>query len=213
MNVLRRERERRGVTLREVSRQTGIPTDILDALEAEERPDLVPGGFAARSLETYCRFLGVDPATLAPPRRPAPVEEAVEPTVTDPTGDRRLPVVRLVVSGIALVAIAGLFLWVIALLVDPPKGEEAAEAEPPPGHELVLRAIEPTRARVEVDGEKTFEGALLPAAPASFRSRTRISVYVPDLTHVRIVYDGREVQALGNLSSPRTLVFIDDKAP
>lgn len=226
--ILRKKREQKGLTLRQVHMETGIPVDILDAIESDDEAQLAPGGFAARYRDQYARFLEVDPAVLSPDpdTDSIPLEEArrlhkrggdedgpAEPTVTDPHPPRRLPVGRMVLSGVALAAVGVLFFRVVALLVDDPSRTAGEDAPQAPKHELSVRAIEPSPVLVTVDGEVAYD-SLLPAPMAvQFTGGREMAVRVPDLTRVRIEYDGKEVEPLGNLTSPRRLVFLDDQAP
>jgi cytoskeletal protein RodZ len=58
---LRRERELRGVSLREISDNTKITMRFLEALE-EDRVELLPGGLFPRSfVRQYAAFVGLDP--------------------------------------------------------------------------------------------------------------------------------------------------------
>jgi cytoskeleton protein RodZ len=58
---LRRERELRGVSLREIADHTKISTRFLQALE-EDRLDVLPGGVFQRAfVKQYARYLGLDP--------------------------------------------------------------------------------------------------------------------------------------------------------
>jgi cytoskeleton protein RodZ len=57
---LRRERELRGISLKQISEETKIGVRFLEALE-ENRIDLIPGEFYRRSyLRAYTRYLGLD---------------------------------------------------------------------------------------------------------------------------------------------------------
>ena len=57
---LRRERELRGISLKQISDDTNIGVRFLEALE-EDRLELIPGEFYRRSyLRAYARFLGLD---------------------------------------------------------------------------------------------------------------------------------------------------------
>ncbi|GMR22279.1 MAG: helix-turn-helix domain-containing protein [Acidobacteriota bacterium] len=57
---LRRERELRGISLKQISDDTNIGVRFLEALE-EDRPELIPGEFYRRSyLRAYARSLGLD---------------------------------------------------------------------------------------------------------------------------------------------------------
>lgn len=82
---LRREREMRGVSLREIADATKISGRFLQALE-EGRTDVLPGGLFPRAfVRQYASFLGLDAEktvadflssqgeTVAPPERRAPV--------------------------------------------------------------------------------------------------------------------------------------------
>lgn len=57
---LRRERELRGISLKQISDDTNIGVRFLEALE-EDRLELIPGEFYRRSyLRAYARYLGLD---------------------------------------------------------------------------------------------------------------------------------------------------------
>jgi cytoskeletal protein RodZ len=83
---LRRERELRGVSLREIANGTKISLRFLQALE-EDRIDALPGGLFPRAFaKQYALFLGLDVertvadyveahGEMAPERRPAPPPE------------------------------------------------------------------------------------------------------------------------------------------
>jgi cytoskeleton protein RodZ len=58
---LRRERELRGITLREIAESTKISVRFLQALE-DDRVDVLPGGLFPRAfVKQYALFLGLDP--------------------------------------------------------------------------------------------------------------------------------------------------------
>ena len=81
---LRRERELRGVSLREIADGTRIGVRFLQALE-EDRVEALPGGLFPRAFaKQYALFLGLDAertvadfveahGELAPERKPAPM--------------------------------------------------------------------------------------------------------------------------------------------
>jgi cytoskeletal protein RodZ len=81
---LRKERELRGVSLREIAHGTKISVRFLQALE-EDRVEMLPGGLFPRAFaRQYALFLGLDPertvadfveahGALAPERTPAPM--------------------------------------------------------------------------------------------------------------------------------------------
>jgi cytoskeleton protein RodZ len=132
---LRRERELRGVSLREIADNTKISIRFLEALE-EDRVDVLPGGLFPRSfVRQYAIFVGLDPDRavadfLSHHGRP----EAETPP---PPAERR-PWLTPGAIFFAAVALAAAF-----LLLRRPEGDEeerraAAHPTPPPAAPVVL---------------------------------------------------------------------------
>jgi cytoskeletal protein RodZ len=104
---LRRERELRGVSLREIADGTKIGLRFLQALE-EDRVEALPGGLFPRAFaRQYALFLGLDPertvadfvaahGEAAPERKPAP----------PPVRRRALPLGHIFLGGVAVLAVA-----------------------------------------------------------------------------------------------------------
>ena len=61
---LRRERELREITLREVAEATKINLRYLEALELNDFEHLPGGVFNKGFVRAYCQFIGVDPETM-----------------------------------------------------------------------------------------------------------------------------------------------------
>lgn len=61
---LRRERELREITLREVAEATKINLRYLEALEQNDFEHLPGGVFNRGFVRAYCQFIGVDPETM-----------------------------------------------------------------------------------------------------------------------------------------------------
>jgi cytoskeletal protein RodZ len=135
---LRRERELRGVSLREIADGTKISLRFLQALE-EDRSDVLPGGLFPRAFaKQYALFLGLDPDKTAadyvaahgeapPERRPLPA------------APRRFPI-----------SLGQAFLGVVAVLAvaltfrrgGEPQG--GSRAEPTPTPVVAASAVLPT---------------------------------------------------------------------
>lgn len=73
-----------------------------------------------------------------------------------------------------------------------------------------VRAIEPTRVTVRADGETKFSGLLEPGPARSFQGYRRLEVDASDLTRITLRHNGVRVEPLGNLSSGRRLVFLQE---
>lgn len=123
--TLRRERELRQISLREISESTKINLRYLDALERDDFRHLPGGVFNKGFVRAFAQFIGVDPESmvnayldeerrqrerLAPrpeptPRRyvPEPVEE---PPLDRDASRRRLRIVAAVLLAAAAIAVA-----------------------------------------------------------------------------------------------------------
>jgi len=94
-------------------------------------------------------------------------------------------------------------------------GAKAAAAEPVG---LRVGVNDRVKVKVEVDGETWFDGYLCPkegarcdrAGPLKVPPALEIAVALSDLSHARLIYNGRRVEPLGNLDAGRRLVFVDD---
>jgi len=166
--TLKRERELRKISLREVSEATKIGLRYLEAME-ENRFDQLPGGlFNKGFIRAYAKFIGLDGETLVnvylydvahqasgAPSRPryaggAPEDAPIpQPGVPSPASPRRFPV--KLVSGIAAtLVVVGAGFWL--MLSRPPAG--AAIDTPPTAQEPPIQ-----------------EAGLLRPAPGTSRSQ------------------------------------------
>jgi cytoskeletal protein RodZ len=127
---LRRERELRQISLREVSESTKIPLRYLDALENNDFTHLPGGVFNKGFVRAFSEFIGIDPEAMVnaylleersqddrgdEARRPVPRHAATAERETEPRehalGARRTRVAVVVaVAVVAAMAAAGL-LW------------------------------------------------------------------------------------------------------
>ena len=107
-DTLRRERELRGVDLREVAEATKISIRFLQALESD-RIEVLPGGIFPRAfVRQYAMYLGLDPDRTVAEFVYAYGEHVGQPAPAPPrTRSLRRPL--LVVAGI--LAVAGLAAW------------------------------------------------------------------------------------------------------
>ncbi len=213
MGVMRRERENRGLTIREISQEIDVPVDMLAAIEADEGGPLIPGGRLAHYRDRYLRYLGLEQDDLDGLSVSDDTDvTATAPLPTDPALAERAPTARILAAGAMLVLVVLLGLWVVALAVDGggEPSSQAASLQEQPDQELTIRAVEPTRIDVTADGEAVFHGILAPRNVLHFSACDRLSVYVSTLGQVKIVYNGQALRPLGKLDYGRRLVFVDD---
>ena len=115
---LRREREMRGVELREIADATKISIRFLQALETD-RPEVLPGGlFPQAFVRQYARYLGLDADKVVADfayatRADAPERPAAPGVGPERATAPRAPSMAARVGGTAavLVAALGVFVW------------------------------------------------------------------------------------------------------
>jgi cytoskeleton protein RodZ len=133
---LRRERELRGVSLREIADSTKISVHFLKALE-EDRVEALPGGLFPRSfVRQYAAFVGLDPERAVADFLSEHGEP--EPEVSAPRPQSR-PWLSPGALFFTAVALAALFFALRQAAVD---SEETASTSPPPAP--VAPAVLPT---------------------------------------------------------------------
>ena len=134
---LRRQREMREITLREISDASKISLRYLQALE-DERFDLLPAMvFAKGFLRQYARYVGLDQDEVVNRFLVAYQEEQGEDEAEEE--EERRPEPRLALEGtwkyvILVVVLAAVLLGLVFLIPHLLGGDgDAGEAEPPPG--------------------------------------------------------------------------------
>lgn len=222
MTDLRAERELRGLSLGEVAKATGIPVDILASLEAEPDAQLRSGSTIAKWRDQYVAFLHKRPVVRAELADASESAEPTETTTTSPTLRTPVGMTRALTMGVALAVVVLLGLKVISTLWDraesgptPVTDAEQVADEPaqPVAHSLSIRAIEPSRLRAVADGEVVHDGVLVARRSLQLEAQRELVLEIPDLTRVKMRYNGQALRPLGNLSAGRRLVFVDDESP
>ena len=151
---LRRQRELRQVTLREIADTTKISIRYLEALE-EERFDVLPAQvFAKGFLREYARYVGLDPDEVVNTYLTAQsLAQPQEETATWPVQEKR-PTLEWT-SGLLLALAAVVVLALVALLAF--YAERSGEAPPPVPPAVAVPLPEPPPP----------EPAVAPSAPAA----------------------------------------------
>jgi cytoskeletal protein RodZ len=135
---LRRERDVRGVSLREIAEGTKISVRFLQALE-EDRLDVLPGGLFPRAfVRQYALFLGLDPEKVVTEFVAAHGQPTVPERKIAPAPERRA---RLSLGRVFLAVVA-----VLAVVLTFRRGREpeAARPEPTPTAVAAAPAVLPT---------------------------------------------------------------------
>ncbi len=149
--TLRERRERLGLTLEEIERSTRIRANRLEALEAGEF-DTLPSQVQVRGfLRNYADFLDLDPDEILSsyaalqdaddrsPRISLRRNKAGTAEIAKPGQPRRPPITELVLSGVMVVAVAGVFLWGVGSIV-----ASLNNPKPTPSQQALVSFNEPT---------------------------------------------------------------------
>ncbi|HSD67084.1 MAG TPA: RodZ domain-containing protein [Vicinamibacteria bacterium] len=133
---LRRQRDVRGVSLREIAEGTKISVRFLQALE-EDRLDVLPGGLFPRAfVRQYALFLGLDPERTVTEFVAAHGEAPPERRIAPPPERRiRVSLGHVFLGAVAVLAIALTFRR---------GGEERSRVEPTPTTIAAAPAVLPT---------------------------------------------------------------------
>jgi cytoskeleton protein RodZ len=137
---LKREREMRNISLKEVSRNTRVREHLLRALE-EDRYDLLPSAtFVKGFLTSYAKYVGLDPNDALLRFQEFLKSEQVSPVVvTTERGEKKSYGIMVSVVVVGAVAVAFLALYYFTLgpstppeIVVPPKPEMTETVPPVP---------------------------------------------------------------------------------
>lgn len=235
MSELQSARERRGLSLDDVSQQARIPRHYLVALERNDTDVLPEGRFRDAYERQYRSFLGL-PRVLESTRLPRPAEPTAPPLETTGTTGTMLhletaPTRRLLGVGFIFTLVVALSVRLGASVLQRPPADiptppplpttEPIRTPPAPtapevaatAHRVSLRAIENVRVKVETTEGTVRKGVLPGGKSVEVDSDGPITVEVSDLTRVVVHYNGDRIEPLHNLSQGRRLVFVPEGTP
>jgi len=230
---LKRERELRGISLREISDSTRIGMRYLEALEGD-RLEVIPRQFFFRAiLRSYARAIGLDESLILKKydekiQFGEQLEYKESGAETAPARSGVPAWVRTLVLGLALVAVGTLlFVFVLAprRTAGPapkaPPGPAAVEVVPTPVtpatplqapfkeqvNGLVLEATfsEATWLRVFVDGQPFFEGTKQAGETLEVKAERELVLHTGNSGGMAFTLNGRRARPLG----PRGAVLTD----
>jgi len=224
---LRGLREAKGVSLDDISRSTRVGRRHLEALESDQLEDLPARVFVKGFIRAYCETLEAPPdhaydlfrQTAGEPTRPE------RSTVRPSFGSRPRRGGPLLVSAILVLALGGSLFALHLGLKGPPREKlqassvtprppepaaatSAAPAPPAPtppipvakpaaSQRLVMRAIEPTWVRVQIDDGQIAEELLPTGAVREWTAARRFVLTVGNAGGLEVDFNGRRIPPLG----------------
>jgi len=176
---LKRERELRGISLREIADSTRISLKFLQALE-DDRIDIMPGGFFIRAiLRSYAKSVGLDEHQVLNKYEEMRLfdeqlqyQEARKAARPAGFGGRGKLLPLLIAAAVVIAATALLF-W----LVLSPRGGPSPAAKPPPQSALQPVPLSPAPSAREPDIQPAVEEIDGLALDLSFQEETWIQVF------------------------------------
>jgi cytoskeleton protein RodZ len=164
---LREMRERRGISLDEISRQTRVPARYLEALEKDCLADLPAPVFVRGYIRAYCQVLGEAPehalarhdalaGTLPPPVRPAPPAAGAANPAAARSAEARSRTRFAALVSLALLVVLGGALFSLTMVVQPAEDRPPAET-----------VAEPPASEVEQASPASVPGDVAPPPPAA----------------------------------------------
>lgn len=204
---LKRERELREITLREISEATKINLRYLDALERNEFERLPGGVFNKGFVRAYAEYIGIDPETMVNAYlleqrgrqserttglsedlfRPSPGSAVrhhgtAEPSADD-AGRARLSRALIVLAAVAVVAGAAFFIWWWWASGPEPELDAGAAIDRPDEIETPEPLPKPSEAKAQDDApaeESSVASMAPPPAPGRARSEPEVESQVEE---------------------------------
>jgi transcriptional regulator with XRE-family HTH domain len=221
---LKREREFRNISLREVAKNTRVRENLLRAIE-EDQYDLLPAPTYVRGfLLSYAKYLGLDPNDILPRyERVLQGEPLIRPEVQQ--GKKILWNIkyRWAIGGaIGVCFVASYFLFLRpseSPIPSSPKRPVAKEAslspkvaETPIVQEekpftLQLKAVEETWVSIRVNSQPEREITFKPGEGASYKALDRIQLIVGNAGGLALVFNEKPLERLGKSGEVVTLIF------
>lgn len=184
---LRRERELRGISLKEIAQETKIGLHLLEALE-DDRLDRIPGDFYGRSyLRAYVRCLGLNEDQALNAYDHSTIQKSHEAHDGVAVATKRKPSTRMKLTlGVAALSLPALLLF----RSEPfsPEENNVDPGAPPP-------AAQPAAADPQTAVDSPVTGANIPKSPPSGiealdAASLRVVLSVDDECWLQIVADG-----------------------
>ncbi|NWF93148.1 MAG: DUF4115 domain-containing protein [Syntrophaceae bacterium] len=228
---LKRQRESRKISLKEVSKNTKVKEHLLKAIEEDQYASLPSGTYVKGFLLAYAKYLGLDSGEVLlryegnlrrkPGKKPPPEPQA--PPEKEVSRDRKS---LWMIVGIILVGLAisyFLFLHASKPPVEPissvkPEVRETLPATPPPStavavapkeepFSLQLKAEEETWVRIQIDGQTEKEMTLRPGEMTSHQAIKQIYLLVGNAGGLDLVFKGTTLERFGRSGEVVTLIF------
>lgn len=204
--VLAAEREKRGLTQKDISEMTRIPIQHLECLERAAFDGIPEGPYIDAYYRDYCRALGLKP--MAPP---------IGVQVSTGADGKGALLPLWVVRFVAVASVASMLGWFAYQTwrtgdsVTAPSAEVASDSTPTAGDQILKVHVRKTgRFLVTVDNAVVLDERVEEGTRMTFVADSAIEMQLPGVGFVHLEYNGRTIVPQGLQNQPRTLRFLDD---
>jgi len=222
---LKREREIRNISLREVSKNTKVKEHLLKAIEEDQYGSLPSPTYVKGFLLSYAKYIGLDPNDVL-------LRYETSLRWKQVTGPEAPPERKIlwnikylwIVGGVIVVSLfVSYFLFLhpskppIESISVKPKAEEPLPFPPQiagttstPEEQpfsLQLKAVEKTWVRIQINGQPEHELTLNPGETASHQGLKRIHLMVGNAGGLDIIFKGKPLERFGKSGEVVNLIF------
>lgn len=234
-NYLKKERENRKISLKEVAKNIKVREQFLRSVE-EDRHDLLPSPTYVKGfLSAYAKYMGLDPNEVIlryenylkgepvrqPVRQPVPRQEVPSEEKTSWSTKYLWGIGGVIVAG--MVASYFLFFNLSKPSIEPaspkPEVKETPRPTPPPKTTgkpsvpeekpiaLQLKAVERTWASIQVDDQREQDITLQPGEGISYRAMKRIQLIVGNAGGLDMTFNDKRLERFGKSGEVVSLII------
>ena len=230
-HYLKKEREKKNISLRDVSRNTRVREHLLEAIEAD-RYDLLPSPtFVKGFLQSYAKYVGLDPNEIV--LRFQNVMKGPQKEEPSPPPEEKIPQKAKPFSIIGGAVLGGILLILLLIYLTsqgpstppiPPTSPEPEVKEgsapvpssqpllPTPDQEekpvsLQLKAAERTWVRFQIDDQAEKEAMLQPGENLNLRDAKRVHLLVGNAGGLDLTVNEKKLERFGKSREVVTLIF------
>jgi len=222
---LKRERELKKISLREVAKNTKVKEHLLKAIEEDQYASLPSPTYVKGFLLSYAKYIGLDPNDVLLRYESSLKGKAVTRPETPPEKKMvwNMKYLWMIVGVIVVSLFASYFLFLhpskppIKSTSVKPKVEETLPSPPQiarptstpeePSFSLQLKAVEETWVRIQINGQPEHEMTLKPGESTSHRALKRIHLLVGNAGGLDIIFKGRFLERFGKSGEVVNLIF------
>jgi transcriptional regulator with XRE-family HTH domain len=228
---LKRERELRHISLREVSKNTKVKEHLLKAIEEDQYASLPSPTYVKGFLLAYAKYIGLDPNDILL-RYDSSLKGKQVTRPEAPPEKESLRNIRYlwIIGGVIVISFFTSYFFFlhpykpykpskpsIEPITVKPKVEETPVSTPqipditlPPEEQpfsLQLKAIEETWVRVQIDDQPEYEMTLKPGDTTSHQGLKRINLLVGNAGGLDIIFKGEPLKKFGKSGEVIDLTF------